>query len=139
MPGFQLHKKRREREESPVLKNSENCGWRRAKKMYNLILKIKSCSYGGYSIVLIGKQLPGCGKEKTSSEGAKCNLVIPPRHEQTLSSDVWKSDFTRNLWVEGGTRVCLYFEDAEHCPTIPGLDVNIFILVRGGEERAVRC
>lgn len=52
--------------------------------MYNLVLKIKSCSYGGYSIVLIGKQLPGCGKEKTSSEGAKCNLVIPLRHEQTL-------------------------------------------------------
>lgn len=39
----------------------------------------------------------------------------------------------------GGARVCLYFEDAEHYHTIPGLDVNVLMLGRGREEQAARC
>lgn len=32
----------------------------------------------------------------------------------------------------GGSQVCLYFEDAEHGHIIPGLDLNILMLVRRG-------
>lgn len=35
--------------------------------------------------------------------------------------------------MEGGTQVCLYFEDAKHGHIIPGLDLNILML--GKEER----
>ena len=33
-----------------------------------------------------------------------------------------------------GTQVCLYFEDAEHGHIIPGLDLNILMLVKEGRN-----
>ena len=51
---------------------------------------------------------------------------------------LWKFDLKCNLWVEGDSGF-LYFEGTEHCHTIPGLDLNVLMSGRGGEEWAIRC